>query len=81
MIADNINNMLAVIQVFLKYYHIEQLSRLFEEQQRRIVLTQATIRMWIQRHNYCKQRDQAVKSALVLQRGKIGVFFYLEAAP
>ena len=28
-------------QVFLKYYHIEQLSQKFEHQQRRIVIAQA----------------------------------------
>ena len=56
--------------MFLKYYHIEQLSRKFEEQQRKIVLAQAVMKMWVQKRRYRKQRTEAIKSAMVIQRSK-----------
>lgn len=34
-------------QVFLKYYHVELLSRQFEQQLRKVVLVQALCRRWL----------------------------------
>lgn len=55
-------------KVFLKYYHVEFLSKLYEDQIKKIVLVQSFVRRWL-----AKIRCRAVKrekevSALTLQR-------------
>ncbi|XP_063238781.1 myosin-IIIb-like [Bacillus rossius redtenbacheri] len=55
-------------KVFLKYYHIEYLSKLYEDQVRKIVLAQACVRRWLQRVRYKRARRQVASSAVTLQR-------------
>ncbi|KAL1398034.1 hypothetical protein pipiens_009276, partial [Culex pipiens pipiens] len=56
-------------KVFLKYYHIEYLSKLYEEHVRKIVLVQACVRRWLAKA-FCKREKQrlAVVSAVTLQK-------------
>lgn len=56
--------------MFLKYYHIEQLSRRFEEQQRRVVMAQAVIRMWIQKKRFRKRKSEMIEGAIQIQRSE-----------
>lgn len=55
-------------KVFLKYYHVEFLSKLYEDQIRKIVLVQSFVRRWLAKIR-CKalKREKEV-SALTLQR-------------
>lgn len=46
-------------KVFLKYYHVEHLTKLFEDQNRKIILIQSLIRRWL-----------AVKKFKILKRDK-----------
>ncbi|XP_034246808.1 myosin-IIIb-like [Thrips palmi] len=58
-------------KVFLKYYHVEYLAKLYEEQVRQVVLVQAVVRGWLARLRYRRalaQRDALRQSALTLQR-------------
>ncbi len=57
-------------QVFLKYYHIEQLSHKFEDQQRRVVLAQAVMKMWVQKRRFRRQKEAAMKGAVTIQKCK-----------
>ncbi|XP_046661580.1 myosin-IIIb-like isoform X1 [Homalodisca vitripennis] len=55
-------------KVFLKYYHIEYLSKLYEDQVRKIVLVQCCVRRWLARTRYQKVRWQLASSVVTLQR-------------
>lgn len=55
-------------KVFLKYYHIEFLSKLYEEQIRKIVLVQAYVRRWLAKSRFKKMRKNLQLSALTLQK-------------
>ncbi|CAH0724788.1 unnamed protein product, partial [Brenthis ino] len=55
-------------KVFLKYYHVEVLSRIYEEQIRKIVLVQARVRGWLARKYYLRLKAQMAISVLTLQR-------------
>lgn len=57
-------------KVFLKYYHVEYLARLYEEQTRKIILVQACVRRWIARVHYKRNRLRLAQtqSAMTLQR-------------
>lgn len=55
-------------KVFLKYYHVEFLSKLYEEHVKKIVLIQACIRRWLAKTNYKKQKWQLACSVVTLQR-------------
>jgi myosin-3 len=55
-------------KVFLKYYHIEYLSKLYEEQIRKITLVQACVRRWLARVAYKKNKSKAIESAVTLQK-------------
>ncbi|XP_058463872.1 myosin-IIIb-like isoform X1 [Malaya genurostris] len=56
-------------KVFLKYYHIEYLSKLYEEHVRKIVLVQACIRRWLARARVKREKMQRVAlSAVTLQK-------------
>lgn len=52
-------------KVFLKYYHVEYLSRLYEQQVRKIVVVQAAVRRWLAKRQVQKRR---LAMALVTQR-------------
>ncbi|CAG9581317.1 unnamed protein product [Danaus chrysippus] len=55
-------------KVFLKYYHVEVLARIYEEQIRKVVLVQACVRGWLARRNYLRLKAQMAISVLTLQR-------------
>lgn len=55
-------------KVFLKYYHVEFLAKLYEEYMRKIILVQACIRRWLAIINYRKRRAHRTRSVLTLQR-------------
>lgn len=55
-------------KVFLKYYHVEFLVKLYEEHIRKVVLIQACVRRWLAKIKYRQNRDRIAKSALTLQR-------------
>lgn len=58
----------AFISVFLKYYHVEHLAKLYEEQLRRIVIVQACVRRWLARVHYRRTKMRRAKSAMTVQR-------------
>lgn len=55
-------------KVFLKYYHVEYLAKLYEEQVHKVVLVQACIRRWLAQVFYRKYKKRISQSALILQR-------------
>nr|QDR51010.1 neither inactivation nor afterpotential C-2 [Manduca sexta] len=55
-------------KVFLKYYHVERLARIYEEQIRKIILVQACVRRWLARRYYQRLKAQMAISVLTLQR-------------
>ncbi|KAL0851257.1 hypothetical protein ABMA28_007093 [Loxostege sticticalis] len=55
-------------KVFLKYYHVEVLARIYEEQIRKVVLVQACARAWLGRRYYQRLKAQMAISVLTLQR-------------
>lgn len=61
-------NRIALFAVFLKYYHVELLAKLYEEQLRKIVLVQACVRRWLARVHYRRTRSRMAQSAMTVQR-------------
>ncbi|CAL7948662.1 unnamed protein product [Xylocopa violacea] len=55
-------------KVFLKYYHVEFLSKLYEEQLKKIIMVQSCVRRWLARIRYKKQKWQFAVSVVTLQR-------------
>lgn len=55
-------------KVFLKYYHVEFLSKLYEEQLRKIIMVQACVRRWLAKMKFKKQKWQFAVSVVTLQR-------------
>lgn len=55
-------------KVFLKYYHVEFLSKMYEEQLKRIIMVQACVRRWLARIRFKKQKWQFAVSIVTLQR-------------
>ncbi|XP_028156144.1 myosin-IIIb-like isoform X4 [Ostrinia furnacalis] len=55
-------------KVFLKYYHVEVLARIYEEQIRKVVLVQACARGWLARRYFQRLKAQMAISVLTLQR-------------
>ncbi|CAD0194743.1 unnamed protein product [Chrysodeixis includens] len=55
-------------KVFLKYYHVEVLARIYEEQIRKVVLVQACVRGWLARRHYQRLKAQMAISVLTLQK-------------
>lgn len=54
--------------MFLKYYHVELLAKLYEEQLRKIILVQACVRRWLARVHYRRTRTRMSQSAMTVQR-------------
>lgn len=54
-------------KVFLKYYHVEFLSKLYEDQMKKIVLVQSFVRRWIAKVHFKKLKKQK-ENALMLQK-------------
>lgn len=57
------------MQVFLKYYHVEQLNLMVQQATQRVVLLQAYIRGWLGARRYRRTLWEREHSALVLQSG------------
>lgn len=55
-------------KVFLKYYHVEMLARIYEEQVRKIILVQACVRRWLAKRLYQRMKIQMAISVLTLQK-------------
>ncbi|XP_061708749.1 myosin-IIIb-like isoform X4 [Cydia pomonella] len=55
-------------KVFLKYYHVEVLARIYEEQIRKVVLVQACGRGWLARRYFLRLKAQMAISVLTLQK-------------
>lgn len=55
-------------KVFLKYYHVEILAKLYEAQIRKVVLIQAMARRWLAKRVYRKRRREMAESVVTLQR-------------
>ncbi|KAG4070138.1 hypothetical protein HA402_013381 [Bradysia odoriphaga] len=55
-------------KVFLKYYHVEFLGKLFEDQVRKITLVQACVRRWLAKLQYKRNKFEAARNAVTLQR-------------
>lgn len=55
-------------KVFLKYYHVEALSKLYEERIRKVVLIQAIARRWLAKRVYRKKKLEMAESVVTLQR-------------
>ncbi|XP_044736982.1 myosin-IIIa-like [Chrysoperla carnea] len=57
-------------KVFLKYYHVEYLSKLYEEQMHKIILSQACVRRWLAMLQYKKLRwnIRQTESAVTMQK-------------
>lgn len=55
-------------KVFLKYYHVEFLSKQYEEQLKMIIMVQASVRRWLARIYYKKRKWQLACSVVTLQR-------------
>lgn len=64
-------------KVFLKYYHVEYLSRLYEQQIRKIVIAQSAVRRWLAKRHTQKRR---LAIALVAQRCQMKIQRNKEAA-
>lgn len=58
-----------LVQVFLKYYHVEQLNLMVQQATQRVVLLQAYIRGWLGARRYRRTLWEREHSALVLQSG------------
>lgn len=57
-------------QVFLKYYHVEQLNLMVQQATQRVVLLQACVRGWLGAKRYRRTLKERERSALVLQSGQ-----------
>ncbi|XP_059607576.1 myosin-IIIb-like isoform X2 [Phlebotomus argentipes] len=55
-------------KVFLKYYHVEFLSKLYEEQVRKIIIVQACVRRWLARTRYLRTLRRMSASAVMVQK-------------
>ncbi|ROT73552.1 putative myosin-IIIb isoform X1 [Penaeus vannamei] len=55
-------------KVFLKYYHVEYLAKMYEKQIRRVIQVQACVRRWLARVRYQKQKWALARSVITLQR-------------
>lgn len=55
-------------KVFLKYYHVEKLARLYEERIRKVILVQALARRWLAKRLCRKKKRELAESVVTLQR-------------
>ncbi|XP_041374247.1 myosin-IIIb-like [Gigantopelta aegis] len=55
-------------KVFLKYYHVEELVRKYEDLCRKIILIQSCVRTWLARTRFFQYRWKLEKAALMLQK-------------
>jgi myosin-3 len=55
-------------KVFLKYYHAEKLSKMYDDFLKKIVIIQSAIRRYLARKLYAQKKASVNKSATVIQR-------------
>uniref|UniRef100_A0A8D8XJS4 non-specific serine/threonine protein kinase n=1 Tax=Cacopsylla melanoneura TaxID=428564 RepID=A0A8D8XJS4_9HEMI len=55
-------------KVFLKYYHVEYLTKLYEDTMRKIILVQSCVRRWLAKSKYKRIRWEIASSVVTLQR-------------
>lgn len=58
-------------QVFLKYYHVEQLNLLLREVIARVVVIQAYTKGWLGARRYRKVKQKRNRGAVVIQSGTL----------
>lgn len=63
-------------QVFLKYYHVEQLNLLLREVIARVVVMQAYTKGWLGARRYRKGKEKRIHGAVIIQSG-MPVLIYL----
>lgn len=56
-------------QVFLRYYHVEQLNLLLREVIARVVVMQAYTKGWLGARRYRKDREKRSRGAVIIQSG------------
>ena len=61
-----------VHQVFLKYYHVEQLNLLLREVIARVVVLQAYTKGWLGARRYRREKERRNNGAIVIQSGRRG---------
>ena len=52
-------------KVFLRYYHVEYLSKIYDQQIRRIVLIQSCIRRWLAKIRLTRVKFTAPKNGII----------------
>lgn len=55
-------------KVFLKYYHVEYLSRIYEDQIKKIIRVQAFARRWLAKRRADKERWSVARSVVIMQK-------------
>ncbi|XP_014669755.1 PREDICTED: myosin-IIIb-like [Priapulus caudatus] len=55
-------------KVFLKYYHMEQLSRMYEAHVRKVVVVQSCVRRLLVHRRICRHKRHLLRSVLLVQR-------------
>lgn len=55
-------------KVFLKYYHVEFLSKLYEDQVKKIVMVQSFVRRWLAKIHFRKLKIEKEANVLTLQK-------------
>ncbi|CAL4059864.1 unnamed protein product, partial [Meganyctiphanes norvegica] len=55
-------------KVFLKYYHVEYLAKVYEKQIRRVIQVQSCVRRWLAKIKVDKEKWKIAQSILVLQK-------------
>ena len=55
-------------KVFLKYYHAEKLSHMFEEMNKKATVIQCAIRGWMARRSFVKRKFELNNAATVIQK-------------
>lgn len=58
-------------QVFLKYYHVEQLNLLLREVIARVVVIQAYTKGWLGARRYRKEKEKKNHGAIIIQSGTL----------
>lgn len=59
-------------KVFLKYFHVEQLSKIYEDQMKKIIIVQSYARRWLSIREMKKLRQEHNKKLWKLQRNARG---------
>lgn len=55
-------------KIFLKYYHAEQLTRMYEEINQKVILIQCAVRRWLARKAYKKYKEKLNNAAIMIQK-------------